>query len=289
MTDTQTTQPVAPVATKKTMTVEDDMTARRIFTSTADAATYLNLCHETYSDFATIPLAAVGLDSEGDFDPAVYVPGMNVMVAILRKAKQGVKAIVIAPVPSLTMLTADSTGTDWVTKIIEKELNHVAVRALREAEDISTVVDQMPSTRDAYISSAREGGMGILEAFNELYKPINATMSGKVSVWAKARLIKSDLKKCMESKGYAEEFYPALENRGEGKDSLFVVALNLGVAAAKAKGFDPTIFARWIATRANKAFTPGADDDTDSFDMDSMTADLMKEDAPAAAAVPAAN
>lgn len=267
-------------------TVADDMDSRRIFATTDEAAAYLNLCATSFSDFASIPLAAPGIDSEGDFHPEVYIDGMVPMVATLRKAKGGIKAIVVTPVPTLDFLLSDEAGKAWVERIIQKELNHVAVRPLREAEDISTVVDQMPTTRAAYISSARESS-GILETFNELYKAINATMSAKIAVWNKARLTKGELKRCMESKGYAEEFYPALENRGEGKDSLFVLALNLGTNAAKAKGFDPTIFDRWGATRDQKAFT-AAEAEADDFDVSDLTDSLMKSDEPDTTAAPVA-
>lgn len=215
-----------PSAPEKAKTVADDMDARRIFDNVEKATEYLNACASLFSDFADTPLAAPGLTDSGDFDPEVYTDGVQVMVGTLRKAKEGVKCIYIAPVPTLAALMADSAGTDWVQRIIHKELSHVAVRALREAEDISTVVDQMPTTRDAYISSARDGGGGIMEAFNELYKSVSATMASKVAVWGKFKLTKQELKRAFESKGYAEEFYPALQNRGEGKPSLFVVACN---------------------------------------------------------------
>lgn len=269
------------------LTVAEDMDSRRIFSTVTDAENYLNKCAADFSDFATTPLAAVGLP-DGEFDPTIYTDGMEVMVATLRKAKAGIKAIVVAPVPSLNLLLADSAGRDWIKRIIEKELNHVAVRSLREAEDISTVVDQIPTTMAAYISSARESS-GIMDTFNELYKSLNSTLSAKIPVWAKARLVKGELKKCLESKGYSDEYYPALENRGEGKDSLFVVALNLGIAGAKAKGMDATIFERWAATRNAKAFTPGqADTEEDDFDIGDLSAEMMKADAPATPVTPAA-
>jgi hypothetical protein len=200
------------------------------------------------------------------------------MVATLRKVKGGIKAIVVTPVPSLSGLMANETGSAWVERIIQKELNHVAVRALREAEDVSTVVDQMPTTLEAYISTARDSGGGILETFNELFKPIKAVIGVKSPVWAKANLPKNELKKAMESKAYAEEYYPALEaGRGPIPDGLFVLALNLGISAAKQKGLDPTIFQRWLDTRNAKAFTAAEEADED-FDLSGLTDSLIAED-----------
>lgn len=269
----------------KAKTVAEDMNFRRIFNTTEEAGAYLNLCAESFKDFGDIPLASRGIDEEGNFDPTIYTDGMQVMVATLREAKKGVKAIVVTPIPSLTSLLADANGTSWIERIIQKELNHVAVRALREAADVSTVVDQMPTTRDAYISSARGDGGGIMETFNELYKAIGATMASAVAVWAKTKPVRGDLKRAMESKGFALEYFPALENRGEGKDSLFVVAMNLGINTAKKKGLDPTIFERWIETRNAKVFKAGdVEEDEDDLNIDSLTTSLLTEegDAPSA-------
>lgn len=274
--NTGTGTAATPAAAEKAKTVADDMDARRIFDSVDKATEYLNACSSMFSDFADTPLAAPGLTESGDFDPEIYTDGVQIMVGTLRKAKEGVKCIYIAPIPTLDALLADTAGTDWVQRIIHKELSHVAVRALREAEDISTVVDQMPTTRDAYISSARDGGGGIMEAFNELYKSVSATMASKVAVWGKFKLTKQELKRAFESKGYAEEFYPALQNRGEGKPSLFVVALQLAKMAAAKKGLDATIFQRWEDTRDAKAFN--ASESEDDFDLDGMTESLLADD-----------
>lgn len=278
--DTGTTTTAAPAADPKAKTVSDDMDSRRFFATPADAVNYLTKCGEEFSDFAKLPLAAVGVDDEGNFDPKVYDDSMRVMVATLRKAKAGVKAIVVAPTPTLESVLANPAAKEWLERIFEKELNHVAVRPIREASDVSTVVDQMPSTLVAYITSGRADG-GMQETFNELYKQINDTIGKKVPVWAKARLTKVDFKRALENTGFAKEYYPSLENRGEGKKSLFVTALELGISVAKAKGLDPTIFERWTETRDAKEFKPGDDEgDEDNFDVDSLTESLMTEAKP---------
>lgn len=260
----------------KAKTVAEDMDSRRIFPNATEAAAYLTATAQAIGeDFAKQTIAAPGLDAEGNFDKEIYTDETAVMVSVLRN-KQKVKAIVVAPIPTLDQLIGNEAGRAWVDKIIAKELNHVAVRQLREAEDVSTVVDQMPTTMEAYITSSREAG-GIMETYDELYKLISATMGSKLPVWQKARFIKSELKKAMESKGYALEYYPALEDyKGQ---SLFVTALNLGINAAKRKGLDPTIFERWAATRDAKAFNPAeTDEDEDELNLDSLTDSLLAED-----------
>lgn len=282
-TDAATAQ--APAATAAPKTVANDMDSRRVFDDVESAANYLNHCNETYSDFGSIPFVGTGIDSEtGEFDPAIYTKDMRIMVATLSKKGGGVKAIVVAPIPTLDAVLADDAAREWlVSKVLDKEFNHVAVRGLREAEDVSTVADTIPTTLAGYYSGARESS-GIMESFNELYKVLNETMAKKAQVWAKARLTKADLRKSFESKGYAEEYYAYLENRGEGKPSLFVVALQVAKQVATMRGLDPTIFDRWLETRDAKKFTGQEQEETEDFDIDSISAALVAEDKPAAAA-----
>lgn len=281
-----TTNEKTPATPAKPKTVADDMPGRRVFSAERDesgnvvktaaeaASEYLNASLTNYPDLAQQTFAKVGIDDEGNFDPEIYTPDMDVSVSLLRNQSK-VKAVVIAPFPTMDAILASDSGKAWAQKILQKELAHVSVRPLREAEDVSTVVDQMPRNLEGYLASGRGEGGGILEAFNELYKQINATLSTKVPAWAKARLIKSEMRKAMESKGYAAEFYPTLEDRKDA--SLFVIALKLGIEAAKRKGFDPTIFERWMATRDQKVYT-GKESSDDDLDISSLTESLMEDD-----------
>lgn len=260
-------------------TVGENMPSRRIFPNITEAAAYLTAQSEL-SDFETTPIAAPGMDAEGNFDSELYTDSQQVMVSVLKNARK-VKAIVVAPIPSTEQLLESQAGRDWVDKILQKELNHVAVRHLRDAENVETVIDQIPTTLEGYITSGRDGGGGIMEAYDELYKLINATLGAKLPVWSKARFTKGELRKSLESKGYAAEYSPALEDyKGE---SLFVVALNLGINAAKRKGLDPTIFERWLTTRDQKAFNPAEqdEDELDLTDFDSLTESLLETEAEA--------
>jgi hypothetical protein len=282
--------------TTESKKLADATNFRRVFQTPEEAVAYLTNAGESYEDFADVPLAAPGIDSEGNLDPAVYGDDMEIVVTTLKnKAKGGtssLKALVVFPSPKLSVLLSREDGLAWVTKIIHKELNHVAVRALREAEDVSTVVDQMPTTLEGFITSGREGGAGLMESFNELYKPINALLSAKAPVWAKAKMFKNELKRAMESRGYALEFFPALEDRGtdasgEPTPSLFVRALQLSISAAKKKGLDPAIFERWLATRDQKTYT-AAEQTEDEFDLDDWTDSLLSDDAEPTGDEPAA-
>lgn len=309
--DTNTNTAATPAATPaaKVPTIPEDFSGRRTFYPTEDktaleqAQEYLAASMERFADFGDYPFAApgVGVDEDGDtvFDSeAVYTDDSGVMIGTLatttgegKDRKRGVKCLFMVPIPDFSAMAATATEDEslrkWMVGILEKEANHVAVRPLRDADDVSDVVDQMPTTLEAYTTSGRAGGAGIMVAFNELYKLINATLSAKIPAWAKARFIKSELKKALESKAYALEYYGALEDRGDN-DSLLVVALNLGINAAKKKGFDPSIFERWLATRDSKVLASNADesDEADDFDLDALTEDLLSDGK--AAAEPAA-
>lgn len=266
-------------------TVAADMDSRTVLPTLEEAETFLGASAERFADWNDHPLVAPALlkDESGEpigFDPAVYgSESSEIMVALLKnRGEKGqvstLKAIVVAPIPTLDALLADDAGRAFVQEIIHKELNHRAVRALREAADVSTVADQIPFTLDGYISSSRESG-GIMETFNETYKAINATLSKARAIWAKARLTKNELKKAMESKGYALEFYAPLEE--SGKDgSLFEAAIALGINAAKREGMDPTIFERWKATRDSKQYAAD-DEDEEELDLDSLTESMLTE------------
>lgn len=278
-TDT-TTQTVVtpPEAAPKPKTVVDDMESRRVFssneqgTATEHATAYLARCMAEYADFESYPVAAPGLDGEtGEFDPEIYTDGMNVGVAVLTQRGEGaglstVKAIVIYPSPSLEMVLASDEGRDWLsTRVMDKELNHIAVRQLRKAEQIGDVVDQMPRTLDDYITSNRESG-GIMQAFEDLWKGVKKTLGLKFRPWALANLSKKEMRRGMESRSYALENYPKLEDRGEGKESLFVLAAQLGKLQATKGAMDPAIFDRWLSTRNEKEIETADEDEEISLD-----------------------
>lgn len=275
----------AAPAESKPKTVIENMDSRRMFDSTEDAAAYLNKCAEDFTDFDSHPQVIHGIDEEGNFDSAVYTEDMRVMVAVLaNRGEKGkpstVKAIVVTPAPKLDAILDSEIGKAWAAKIIDKELNHVAVRALRTADDVETVADQMPLTLADYVTSSRESSGGIMETYNELFKPLIATLAARSAPFAKARLTKGEFKKALESRAYALEYYSKLEDRGD-KPSLFVMAAQLGQREAKEQGLDPAIFDKWLATRDEKQFAAAtAEDQEDDFDLDSlvMVTDEAKSD-----------
>lgn len=272
--------------TPKAKTVIDDMAARFVAPDLEQGIAYLQRVSSDFADFGSYPLVAVGMDTEGNFDPAIYSDSTRMMIAKLRKSEgkgddrtTTIKAIVVGAVPTLDALMESDAGRDWVQRIIDKELNHVLVRPLRDAENVLASVSEMPTTLEAFISSGGAGGSTALEAFNESYRDVIDLLAKQSTPFRKARLTKPELRRAIESKAYALKWYEACEDRN-GKDSLFVIALKLMIAYAADKGFDSTLLTRWLETRDQTTIDESADDAED-FDIDALTATLTAEPAPA--------
>lgn len=285
---------------KKVLTVIDDMDNRRLFDSPEDAAAYIAKCQNDYPDFNSYPVAAVGLTEDGDFDPEVYTDKMRIAVSVLTQRGEGagsstVKAIVIYPSPKVNAILGigdedwatvveSNIGLEWLSAIIEKELNHVAVRQLRKAEsadDIADAIQTMPTTIEAYTTSGRESSGGILQPYNDLWQLIKKAIGSKSTPFRLANLSKKEMRKAMESSAYALTVYPKLEDRenkkGE-KESLFAVAAAYGQVLAKTKGMDATIFERMLTTRDEKVIDVTEDEDEGEFDFEAMAAAMVKEE-----------
>lgn len=284
MNDTTTNPAATETKEPKVKTVIDDMASRRIFDDVDSAAAYLAKCQEDYPDFAGYKVAAAGFTEEGDFDPEVYNEDMRIAVSVLTQRGEGknsstVKGIVIYPTPKLDSILASDAGKGWLTAIMEKELNHVAVRQLRKADTpdgmpMAEAVDSMPTTIGDYITSNRETSGGILETFNELWQLIKKGIGQKFKAFSLANLSKKELRKGIESASYASAIYPTLEDRknkaGE-KASLFELAATFGIMVAKEQGLDPAFFERALEGRNEKELAIVEDEDED-FDMEALAA-----------------
>lgn len=266
----------------------DAMEARRVFANPTDAAAYIQKCQQEITDFGDHPIAAAGFTEDGDFDPEIYNETMEVAVARLTERGEGtgsstVKAIVIYPSPAIENVWESPEGREWLKGIMQKELNHVAVRQLRKAktaDEINEAIEQMPTTLAEYITSGRETSGGILAAYNDLWQIIKKAMGKKSKQFGLANLSKKELRKAMESASYARTIYPHLEerqNKAGENESYFEIAATFGVMLAKQNGLDPTIFERMLSNRNEKEIDVDSDDeDEEDFDLEAMAAELKK-------------
>lgn len=291
MADNQT----APATPAKQKTVLDDMPARRIFDTKESASAYILESMTTYSDLGNYPvvspvdakreggaIAGLGQDDNGNFvfDGEIFPDSMRVMVAVLTTRGEGVgsskvKAIVVAPVPTLEATLADPAGKSWLESRLDTEYNRAAVRVLRDTKDSVTdlsditVLDQMPRSLSDYVTSSRVGTSTLLEAFEEYWKSIKTALGKLSKSWKLANLPKREFKNAMSSAAYASQYYPTLEDSalGAGKrGSLFAIALGAFKAEATKAGKDSTIFDQWLNTRDSYVIDENAQDDEEADD-----------------------
>lgn len=286
MTEQTETTPAAAPAEKLTIS---NMPARRVFESTEEATAFLTKCQAELTDFADHPIAPAGFDADANFDPAIYDDSMDVAIARLTERGEGVgtstvKAIVIYPSPKLDSVLADDAGREWLTAIMQKELNHVAVRGLRKAattDDILEAIEQMPVSLAEFISSGRESNAGILEAYTATWQAVKSAMGQKSKAFSIRNFSKKELRKAMDSASYAAALYPELEDRvnaaGE-KQSLLALAAGLGSLLCKKQGLDSSIYDKMIESReANSIDIGDEDDEEEDFDLDAMAAAMAPE------------
>lgn len=280
------TQPApATKAPSKPKTVAEDMPDRRLFDSIPSAVAYLLACQTDYSDFPTQTAIVVGLtaDSEGKptLDPAIYTDGMLIQVQVLQNRVAAVKddknvvlvpgystvkAIVVSPVPTLESILSDDEGKLFVQRLLDTQLSHIAMRRLREAEDVMAVADTIPTTRAAFLNSGRDNA-GAMESFDDLWKDVNTFLKGKVAMWNRYSLTKQQARSALANKAYAESYYGPLEAQG-----VFGFVLALFKTYADKTGKSPAIFDRWIATRESKVLDQ-VEDET-GFNADALLASL---------------
>ncbi len=274
-----TEQTNTPAAESKVKTVAEHMPSRRIFANLDEMVAYLAAQSSDLSDFGDYPFIAKGFDSEtGEFDPAVYPEGMVPMVVKLtrRAEKTGegstVKAIIVTPIPTLDALIASEEGRRWVESKVVTALNKAVADPLRDAEDPSSVADQIPATMNDFLTS-ESTSKSIMASFDSLYKELNTLFKSVSKAWERARLTKADIKKALESTAYALSVFPTLESRGEGKKSLFVQFIEAGEKAAVNRGLDPAIFRKWLDNRDKTSATVD-DSEDEEFDTDDLLAKL---------------
>lgn len=278
--------------TAKTRTVAD-MPDRQIFDSVDSALAFLNAAANEFTDWGNYPFVAPGIE-DGNFDLGIYNDSMNVMVQTMKtkgktkfvdgkevKLPGTIRAIVVSPSPKTSAILEAAGGAEWIDKILAKEISLVALRKIRDSHNLAADVALMPTTIAGYLESGRgDSGSTMLASYAALWAEIKAVMvkNSKPFARAKAALTRAEFKKCLESRGYALEMFATLEDRGEGKTSLFVTALQLLIRAAEKKAMDTTLFDRWLATRDAKTYDAELDDEDDDADLDlDALADMLTD------------
>ena len=278
----------------------NDIPSRSVFDSVDKALAFVADI-STYEGFGDLPQAIVGLAADdegnptGELDPAIYDESMQVAVAIIAEKDTGAKQMVpigvaIYPTPNVEAVAASEEGQKWIAKLVEKEANLIAMRALRKKDSngqpvatFEEAAEAMPKSLAAYITPTRETASGIMATFELLWRDIKKLMGQKSRSWGIANFSKKELRRAMESASYASGTYPRIEKKG-GDSSLLVFALNLGkVLAGKHKDeggnpapLDPAFFDNCLANRDKHAGF-AIDDEDGELDLDDILADADQE------------
>lgn len=259
-----------------------DIDSRRTFKTVDEALAYIGEIGE-YVGFDDLQQAIVGAvaDEEGNvtLDPAIYDDSMEIAVAIVSEKVAGAKmkpiALAVYPTPSTDAVLATDEGKAWIAKLVEKEANLVAMRALRKSDNIEESVAAMPTTIASYITPSREAATGILATYEAVWKDIKQLMAKKSRAWAIANFSKKELRRALESASYASGTYPKVE-KGGGESSLFVFAIGLGQLLAKKAGLDPAFFDNALAKRNEHVIN--IDDEDGELTLDDLLAEAAAEE-----------
>ena len=260
-----------------------DIESRKTFESVESAIAYIGEIGD-YTGFADLQQAIVGAiagdDGNVTLDPAIYDESMEIAVAIVSEKVAGAKmkpiALAVYPTPSPDAVLSSDEGKAWVAKLIEKEANLVAMRALRKSDNIEESAAAMPTTIASYITPSREAATGILATYEAIWKDIKALMAKKSRAWAIANFSKKELRRALESASYASGTYPKVE-KGGGDSSLFVFAIGLGQLLAKKAELDPAFFDNALAKRNEHVIN--IDDEDGELTLDDLLAEAAEADA----------
>lgn len=260
-----------------------DIDSRKTFTSVDDALAYIGEIGE-YVGFGDLQQAIVGAVADADgnvtLDPAIYTDEMEIAVAVVSEKVAGTKmkpiALAVYPTPAADAVLASDEGKAWVAKLIEKESNLVAMRALRKSDNIEESASAMPTTIASYITPSREAATGVLATYEAVWKDVKALMAKKSRAWSIANFSKKELRRAIESASYASGTYPKVE-KGGGESSLFVFAAGLGKLLATKAGLDTAFFDNAIAKRNEHVIN--IDDEDGELTLDDLLAEATEGDA----------
>ena len=222
---------------------------RKVFDSLPDALTALKTIYaakgdaskgETWEfpkDFPTFG-ARVGLvDVTGDVPPLADWPEPfrteGVMTCVSFIGQRGLKdaetgkevngaiGFVVYPLFPIDQIQADSSGTNWLWKVVEKEASHVGLRKIRNVGDelgndgLAAAAMQMPISVSDYVEESTSEGLDT-SAFDNVWQKFKKMLSESPATAAMVPGLpnKGEVLKCIRSKPYAEEQWGELESIG---------------------------------------------------------------------------
>lgn len=291
MNDTTQTNGAAASTLKPTVEL---VTGRRVFATLALAGVALGAIAAAATDFDSIPLVTPGasLDEEGAFVPEApewTAETHEIMLAPL--ATKAVKnaageitkpakliALVFCPIPTVDAASTDDAGIIALNEVWRKEMNHRAVRKLRNSENVQAAASEMPLSLESFVTAQDSGPSG-LEAFDDHWLTVSQVLAKQVPAWA-ARFPggkgKASIRGAVENAAKATALFGELEAFGTPAQSLFARLLQTTVKLATKAGQDVTLLNAWLETRNAQTYDQSAEV-TDTGSLDGMFDDLLAE------------
>lgn len=284
-----------PAADTRKPTVEL-VTGRRVFPDLAAAGVALGAIAAASLDFDSIQLVTPGatFNETGEFIPEApewTAESHEIMLAPL--ATKAVKnaagevtkpakliALVFCPIPTVDAASTDDAGILALNEVWRKEMNHRAVRKLRNSENVQAAASEMPLSLESFVTAQDSGPSG-LEAFDDHWLTVSTVLAKQVPAWA-ARFPggkgKASIRGAVENAAKANALFGELESFGNPAQSLFVRLLQTTVKLATKAGQDVTLLNAWLATRDSQVYDQTAEV-TDTGTLDDMFNDLLADPA----------
>ena len=200
-----------------------------------------------------------------DIDSAAY-EGAAVAVGYIServpgadgKKVEGIKAIVMFPVPTLDQILADESGKgrEFLAKIAEKELNHVFLRNLRGKETDSEFfagLTEAPMTLEEFLTSSESTSVMDLTTFDAVWDAFKDYLKDEqAQLWKAIPKQKAIIVKAFRSAAYAkaDPTTQAVEKFG-----LWAKMLEQLIGSAESADMDASVMKGWAENRDSLELT----------------------------------
>lgn len=222
--------------------------------------------------FDSLEKAVAAFTAATAVDPAVpffraddeAFDGMNAAVSVIgirdkSQKADGIKAIVLFPIPSLDAFLESEKGREWLDKISDKEASHVSFRGLRNAETLEELANEfaaMPSSvEDIVTQHTRSGGLDT-DTFDAVWSPLRALLKKQMAaLYSAMPNQKAEVLRAIRSSKAAAQISNDLESR-----NLFVwlasemirIAENNKDENGEPAPMDTTSLRQWILERDSR-------------------------------------
>lgn len=270
-----------PTASPVAQHVGETVTGGRVVIPTAAGITAAIAAINAKEECGAVPIAIAGhgVVTVGDYEslggetslPDAGEAGYILSTAGIRGIEtpegksNGIIGLAVYPAHTVESLMQAAEGADWLNRIAQKEIGLVAFRRLRlteedSLEDMNAAAAAMPTAASDFTVARTASGGGAFEVFDSNWVDFRKMLGTNEANADLAKMLtpKASVLKAIRSKAFAEQAFPALEDRGLiVKVAQFFAATLSNLAASgdvEVQG-DVTAIDRWIDGRENLDLT----------------------------------